>query len=70
MVEQNQVCYRTFHLDKPWTLDAYKSIGGYSAWRRILKEQTPPQQIIEELKTLPYVVVVEQDFLRGLNGAS
>ncbi|CDZ75935.1 NADH-quinone oxidoreductase subunit F [Legionella massiliensis] len=60
MVEQNQVCYRTFHLEEPWTLKAYTSVGGYSAWRRILKEQTPPQQIIEELKT---------SALRGRGGA-
>ncbi|ASQ44858.1 NADH-quinone oxidoreductase subunit NuoF [Legionella clemsonensis] len=60
MVELNQVCYRTFHLDKPWTLAAYQSIGGYSALQRILKEQTPPQQIIEELKT---------SALRGRGGA-
>lgn len=60
MVEQNQVCYRTFHLQEPWTLAAYQSIGGYSAWRRILKEQTPPQQIIDELKT---------SALRGRGGA-
>ena len=51
MVEQNLVCYRTFHLEQPWTLEAYESIGGYSVWRRILAEKTPPQQIIEELKT-------------------
>lgn len=60
MVKQNQVCYRTFHLDKPWTLEAYESVGGYSSWRRILKEQIPPQQIIEELKT---------SSLRGRGGA-
>lgn len=60
MVELNQVCYRTLHLPKPWTLEAYKSLGGYSAWQRILKEQTPPQQIIDELKT---------SALRGRGGA-
>lgn len=60
MVEQNLVCYRTFHLEEPWTLKAYESIGGYSIWRRILAEKTPPQQIIEELKT---------SALRGRGGA-
>ena len=49
-VEQNQVCYRTIHLPESWTLAAYQSVGGYSALRRILEEQTPPQQIIDELK--------------------
>ncbi|MFC3908918.1 NADH-quinone oxidoreductase subunit NuoF [Legionella dresdenensis] len=60
MVELNQVCYRTFHLPESWTLKAYESVGGYSAWRRILAEKTPPQQIIEELKT---------SALRGRGGA-
>lgn len=60
MVELNQVCYRTIHLDKPWTLSAYESVGGYSAWRKILKEQTPAQVIIDELKT---------SALRGRGGA-
>lgn len=60
MVELNQVCYRTLHLPESWTLKAYQSVGGYSAWRRILKEQTPPQQIIDELKT---------SALRGRGGA-
>ncbi|AHE68254.1 NADH-quinone oxidoreductase subunit NuoF [Legionella oakridgensis] len=60
MVEMNQVCYRTFHLPKPWTLESYLSVGGYSALRRIFQEQTPPQQIIEELKT---------SALRGRGGA-
>ena len=60
MVELNQVCYRTLHLPDPWSLKAYQSIGGYSAWRRILQEQTPPQDIINELKT---------SALRGRGGA-
>ena len=60
MVELNQICYRTSHLPESWTLSAYESVGGYSAWRRILKEQTPPQHIIDELKL---------SALRGRGGA-
>ncbi|MCC5791997.1 MAG: NADH-quinone oxidoreductase subunit NuoF [Legionellaceae bacterium] len=60
MIELNQVCYRTFHLEKPWTLSAYESVGGYSALRRILAEKTPQKTIIEELKT---------SALRGRGGA-
>jgi NADH-quinone oxidoreductase subunit F len=60
MVELNQVCYRTSHLPESWTLKAYLSVGGYSAWKRILKEQTPPQVIIDELKI---------SALRGRGGA-
>jgi len=60
MVETNQVCFRTFHLPEPWTLSAYESVGGYTVLRRILKEKTPPEQIIDELKT---------SALRGRGGA-
>lgn len=60
MVEMNQVCFRTFHLDEPWTLAAYESVGGYSALRRILREKTPATDIIEELKL---------SALRGRGGA-
>lgn len=60
MVELNQVCYRTFHLPEPWTLSSYESVGGYSAWRKILTEKTSPQAIIDELKT---------SALRGRGGA-
>ncbi|MGQ3888351.1 NADH-quinone oxidoreductase subunit NuoF [Legionella sp. CNM-1927-20] len=60
MIQLNQVCYRTLHLKEPWTLKSYESLEGYSSWRRILAEQTPPQQIIDELKT---------SALRGRGGA-
>src|SRR3990167_5939401 len=60
MVELNQVCFRTMHMKEPWSLSAYESVGGYSSWRRILKEQTPPQKIIDELKL---------SALRGRGGA-
>lgn len=56
----NQVCYRTFHLPESWTLKAYESVGGYSALKKILREQTPPQEIIDTLKT---------SSLRGRGGA-
>lgn len=59
-VEQNLVCYRTFDLQQPWTMESYLRVGGYSTWKRILKEQTSPTQIIEELKT---------SALRGRGGA-
>ena len=56
----NEVCFRTLHLEKPWSLDAYLSVGGYEVWRKILKEKTPPDTIIVELKT---------SVLRGRGGA-
>ena len=54
------VCYRTQHLETPWSLESYQSIGGYAVWRRILQEKTPPETIIAELKT---------SALRGRGGA-
>lgn len=60
MIELNQVCYRTLHLAEPWSLSSYLSVGGYSSLRRILTQQIPPQQIIDELKL---------SALRGRGGA-
>jgi len=56
----NEVCFRTLHMDKPWTLENYLSVGGYEQLKKILKENIPPEQIIEELKT---------SSLRGRGGA-
>ncbi len=56
----NQVCFRTLHLDKPWSLESYQSVGGYEVWRKMLKEKTPPDTIINELKL---------SALRGRGGA-
>ncbi len=56
----NQVCFRTMHLDTPWTLESYQSVGGYEVWKKILQEKTPAETIIEELKT---------SVLRGRGGA-
>lgn len=56
----NQVCFRTLDHVKPWSLEAYKSVGGYEVWQRILREKTPPDDIINELKT---------SNLRGRGGA-
>lgn len=50
MVDVNQVCYRTLTLDSPQSLKTYKSIGGYKVLEKILKNKTPAQDIIAELK--------------------
>lgn len=50
MITTNQVCYRTLHHEKPWSLEAYLSVGGYEVWKKILREKTPPDDIINELK--------------------
>lgn len=56
----NEVCFRTLHLDKPWTLETYEKEGGYQAWRKILKEKMSAEDIISEVKT---------SCLRGRGGA-
>jgi NADH-quinone oxidoreductase subunit F len=56
----NEVCFSTLHLDKPWTLKTYMSSGGYQAWKKILKQKTPPEDIIAEVKL---------SALRGRGGA-
>ena len=59
-METNNVCFRTMHLDKPWTLESYLSVGGYKALEKILREKTPPEEIIEQIKI---------SALRGRGGA-
>ena len=56
----NEVCFRTLDLDRPWLLEQYKSRGGYEMAEKILKENTDPKSIIEEVK---------KSGLRGRGGA-
>ncbi|MBI5447373.1 MAG: NADH-quinone oxidoreductase subunit NuoF [Gammaproteobacteria bacterium] len=60
MKHMNGVCFRTLHLPQPWSLESYLSVGGYDVLRKILREKTPPELIISELKTAA---------LRGRGGA-
>ena len=45
----NEVCYQTLSYDEPWSLETYRKLGGYEAWRKVLSEQTPPEDIIETM---------------------
>lgn len=56
----NEICFRTLHLEKPWTLSTYQKAGGYEQWKKILKQKTPPAEIIDALKL---------SALRGRGGA-
>ncbi|PCI36300.1 MAG: NADH-quinone oxidoreductase subunit F [Thiotrichales bacterium] len=56
----NNVCFRTLKYDEPHTLESYEKAGGYSALRKIIKEKTDPDTIIEEIKA---------SNLRGRGGA-
>ena len=58
--EFNQVCLTTLGLDEPWTMDAYRSTGGYETWEQILRGEMTPTDVIEKLKA---------SGLRGRGGA-
>ena len=58
--EMNQVVFEPLKLPQSWTLASYRSIGGYQAWEKILREKIAPERIIEELKA---------SGLRGRGGA-
>jgi len=56
----NQVCLRTLESSHPMSLETYLDLGGYTAWKKILTEKTPPDEIIQ---------VVKDSGLRGRGGA-
>ena len=60
MEHLNTVCYATLRFDEPWTLENYRRTGGYEAWQKVIREQIPPENIIEEVKA---------SGLRGRGGA-
>ena len=56
----NEVCFRNLDKKDPHTLKTYEASGGYSVWKKILKGEYTPEQIIDELKA---------SGLRGRGGA-
>jgi NADH-quinone oxidoreductase subunit F len=58
--KMNLVVFEPLKLERPWTLETYRTIGGYSAWEKILTEKPPREQIIEAVKA---------SGLRGRGGA-
>ena len=56
----NLVCFEPLNLERPWELATYEKIGGYQAWKQILTERTPREQVIETVKA---------SGLRGRGGA-
>ena len=59
--EQNLVLFEALQYERPWTLEGYRQFGGYQAWEKILREQTPREKIIEDVKA---------SGLRGRGGAA
>jgi NADH-quinone oxidoreductase subunit F len=56
----NEICFRTLKYDTPWSMETYLKEDGYQAWRKVLAERIPPEEIINELK---------KSALRGRGGA-
>jgi NADH-quinone oxidoreductase subunit F len=56
----NFVCFETLGKERPSSLDTYRQIGGYQVWEKILREKTPKEEIIEQVKA---------SGLRGRGGA-
>lgn len=59
-VPRNLNCYETLGHDMPWSMETYRKLGGYTAWEKILREKTPPSEVIE---------IVKAAGLRGRGGA-
>ena len=60
MAKEVRVCLPHHGVEKPWTIEAYRSTGGYEALARILKEKIPQEDVINEVKA---------SGLRGRGGA-
>ncbi len=58
--QEHNVVNTTLHFDTPWSYENYLKAGGYAAWRKILSEKIPPEQVVE---------MVKQSGLRGRGGA-
>jgi NADH-quinone oxidoreductase subunit F len=56
----HRVVFATMDKEEPWSLENYRAIGGYEAWKKILAEKTPPEEIID---------IVKASSLRGRGGA-
>ena len=48
--EQNLCIFEVLGHERSWTLPVYRSFGGYEAWEKVLREQTPREQVIEAVK--------------------
>jgi NADH-quinone oxidoreductase subunit F len=56
----NLTVFEPLKLDKPWTIQTYRSIGGYEVWEKILREKPTRESIIDAVKA---------SGLRGRGGA-
>ena len=61
-----KVCTQTFDHKDPSSIETYIKLGGYSAWREILNQQTPKSQVIEVIKDAQLKGKGGAGFLTGL----
>lgn len=54
------VCTTTFGLEDSWTMQTYRSVGGYTAWEEIIEKRISHEALIEKIKI---------SSLRGRGGA-
>jgi len=59
-LQKGPIAYTTMGRDEPWTIEAYRSAGGYDGLKRMLTEPLKPADVIEEIKA---------SGLRGRGGA-
>ena len=57
----NLLLFESMKLDKPWTLQTYRSIGGYDIWEKYLREKPTRESINDAVKA---------SGLRGRGGAA
>jgi len=58
--KRNLVVFEPLGLERPWTLDTYRKIGGYEAWKKILAGEMTREAVIDTVKA---------SGLRGRGGA-
>ncbi len=59
MTEAN-VVFTHLDAERCWSLEAYRKVGGWQAWEKIVEEKTSQEEIIEAIK---------KSALRGRGGA-
>jgi NADH-quinone oxidoreductase subunit F len=59
--KMNLLLFEPLKLDRPWTLDTYRSIGGYDVWEKMLAEKPTRESVIDAVKA---------SGLRGRGGAA
>jgi NADH-quinone oxidoreductase subunit F len=59
--KMNLVVFEPLKLERSWTLETYRKIGGYEVWEKILGDKPPREQIIDAVKA---------SGLRGRGGAA